>query len=299
MFCVGNSAPLLALFNLRIAMNRSQCLEDPVLTKAYGNCWCPPALPPPDSWKASPVPSCKVAVFTLNKIPACFWTTALLYERYHVSHQPSHFPHQRASVPFPAPESLFREAGIGALTPPPGPAETADHSCKQEHCPFPTPSHPLSLACGDGVCGTHEPQNLQPQPPAPKAVPRNINAPDRGCKCQQGCDVTGPRKAQDHQTPSATPSLQQHTQVCATGSRHGDVQGCSRTAWWEGTRGPQGLPTPQAAPQGEEGKDSVASEFKVLRVFNGAIHLVSYLQISLLAVTRVWHWWKFHTQISP
>lgn len=145
MFCVGNSAPpFLALFNLRIAMNRSQCLEGPVLAKAYGNCWYPAALPPPHSWKASSVPSCKVAVSKLHKIPACFWTTALLYERYHLFHQPLHFPHQCASVQFPAPGSLLRgEADIGVLTPLPGPADC--WSFLQAGALPITPTQPCSL----------------------------------------------------------------------------------------------------------------------------------------------------------
>lgn len=47
MFSVGSSAPPpLALFRVRIALNRSQCLEDPLLAKADGNRSCPAAATP-------------------------------------------------------------------------------------------------------------------------------------------------------------------------------------------------------------------------------------------------------------
>lgn len=80
--------------------------------------------------------------------------------------------------------------------------------------------------------------------------------------------VAWPRKAQEHQTPPATPAPQQQSHVCATGSTHGEA--AAPAAGQPGQRGAghRGLLTPQSAPQEEEGKDSATSaEHELLRVF--------------------------------
>lgn len=252
MFCVGNSLPpLLALFNLWIAMNRSQCLEDPVL--AYGNCWCPAALLPSHSWKASSVPNCKVAVSTLNKNPACFWTTALCVKGTILLTSLHTFLIHALLSNFQPQGSYSEEKQTLESSPLPGPAETADHSCKQEHCPSPHPAILSPWLVMLGIYGTRELQNLQPQPPAPRAGPWSINTPERGWKCAS-CAVAWPRKAQEHQTPLAMPALQQQSPICATGSTHGMRREAAAPAAGErgaGHRGPAHTPVSSTARGGK------------------------------------------------
>lgn len=177
-----------------------------------------------------------------------------------LSHQPSHFPHQCASVQFPAPGPLFRgEADTGAshlflalqrLLIIPAGRSTAHH-------PHPAILSPWLVVLG--ICRTHEPRDLQPQPPCSQGRPLEHKCPRPRLKVRAVSTVVmavaWPRKAQEQQTPSATPALQQQTHICTAGSARGDAQGsscpCSWTAWWEGSRGEQGLLTPQAAPREE------------------------------------------------